>query len=891
MDLAARQPARGAKSGVFLRAALLSLAGMCLALGIAAAALLSAEREGALAAAWRDKAIRAGEVDGWLAAAGASARAMADALGALACDSRFAEAAEALAAGRPFVERAFVGLEDGRSFGAAEGWRAGGCPLLAAARAAGPGSFAAPAHSCSAGGLALAVAAWAPDLGGSGGAVVAIVPAGFALERAGLRAPDFAGYFLLIGEGGEAAACQRLDPGPAAGAAGLASLPGGEFFAGAIASGMRAAPFRDELVGPAYFMPSPLSAEGWTLAAVVPAGQARAPSGGAARRMALSLPAAALAISAASSLALLIFWRLTKTMEEKSVAEERLRLIFDNMPMASNFRDRDFNILHCNAEAPKLFGLRDKSEYMGRFFELSPERQPDGRLSKEKAEEIITAAFETGRQRFEWMHQTLSGDPVPCEVTLVRVEYRGGDYILAFVRDLRELYESRRRDSALTERLQLMLDTSPLVCVVFDERCCVLEVNREAERLFEIQDRRVFVERYFDFMPELQPDGSISREKALAELARAMETGSARSEWMYRTLEGKEIPCEEILQRVEIDGRSLVIAYTRDLRDFYRYKEAEDKAQQRLQAMLDSSPLACSILDEAFSVLEANQEILALFELPDRQRLVGSFFDLSPRFQPDGRLSREKMGEKARQALASGRARFEWMHQTLSGKPIPCEVTVVRVHIGGKDMLISYTRDLREINGAVAMVKQLEKLAFTDALTGASNRRHFMESAERELAACDAGGRDFSVVLFDIDHFKRVNDAYGHGMGDEVLKIIVARSRHALKQGTVVARYGGEEFAVMLPGVGLEGASKIAWQIQRRIAETPFAAEGIEIRVTVSLGAASGAGGLALHDIIRNADRALYRAKQSGRNRAVAFDPAAFDAAASEAPSWRGAAS
>ena len=293
-------------------------------------------------------------------------------------------------------------------------------------------------------------------------------------------------------------------------------------------------------------------------------------------------------------------------------------------------------------------------------------------------------------------------------------------------------------------------------------------------------------------------------------------------------------------------------------------------AEQGLEAMLDSLPLACSVLDESFNVLEVNQEMLKLLGLADKQECIGRFFDFSPKYQPDGQLSQEKMAEKVRLSIRTGRAHFEWMHQTPDGKSIPCEVTVVRMAVGGRDMLIGYARDLREINAAAFMVKQLEKLAFTDTLTGARNRRFFAETAERELHSCADEGRDFALILIDIDRFKLVNDTHGHGIGDEVLKIVVRRTRHTLKHDTLVARYGGEEFMVMLPGVSHENAMKIAWQIQRKIEETPFIAEDLEIRVTVSIGVASRTEErAALQDIVRDADKALYHAKNTGRNRAV----------------------
>ena len=119
-------------------------------------------------------------------------------------------------------------------------------------------------------------------------------------------------------------------------------------------------------------------------------------------------------------------------------ADERTRLMLDATPLCCNLWSKEIISIDCNEEAVKLFELRDKQEYMDRFFELSPKYQPDGRLSSEKARAKINAAFRDGRTVFEWIHQKLDGTPIPSEITLVRVR-RGEDYIVAgYTRDLRE---------------------------------------------------------------------------------------------------------------------------------------------------------------------------------------------------------------------------------------------------------------------------------------------------------------------------------------------------------------------------------------------------------------------------------------------------------------------
>ena len=126
-------------------------------------------------------------------------------------------------------------------------------------------------------------------------------------------------------------------------------------------------------------------------------------------------------------------------MAQRQVVEEYIQIMLDSSPLVANIWNKDFQNIYSNKEAVKLFGLSSKQEFVDRFYDLSPERQPDGALSSEKVPKLIKEAFEKGYCRFEWMHQKLDGEPLPCEVTLVRTTH-GDDYIVAaYTRDLREM--------------------------------------------------------------------------------------------------------------------------------------------------------------------------------------------------------------------------------------------------------------------------------------------------------------------------------------------------------------------------------------------------------------------------------------------------------------------
>ncbi|MGE0787498.1 MAG: GGDEF domain-containing protein [Sandaracinaceae bacterium] len=159
------------------------------------------------------------------------------------------------------------------------------------------------------------------------------------------------------------------------------------------------------------------------------------------------------------------------------------------------------------------------------------------------------------------------------------------------------------------------------------------------------------------------------------------------------------------------------------------------------------------------------------------------------------------------------------------------------------------------------------KMTIVDGLTGIHNKRYLMETLEREIPRARRHQRPLSLVMFDIDHFKGINDNYGHLAGDYVLKELAHMVKGRLRPDDVLGRYGGEEFCAILPETAVAGAVSIAEDLRRRIQERQFVFEGETIPVTVSLGCAELMGEQDVLAIVKAADEKLYEAKRSGRNR------------------------
>ncbi len=190
----------------------------------------------------------------------------------------------------------------------------------------------------------------------------------------------------------------------------------------------------------------------------------------------------------------------------------------------------------------------------------------------------------------------------------------------------------------------------------------------------------------------------------------------------------------------------------------------------------------------------------------------------------------------------------------------------VKVHLQIK----SLQDELRHANAL------LEKLAVTDGLTSIYNRRYLMDALEKEFHRAKRYGESFAVILIDVDHFKNVNDNFGHQMGDFVLRELAQILFQQLRGTDTVGRYGGEEFVILLPGTDLQGAAALADRARHLVEQHPFRRGDAFARITLSAGVVAYPHPLlqSPDDIVQQADAALYRAKKQGRNVVQVMDSA-----------------
>ncbi len=241
-------------------------------------------------------------------------------------------------------------------------------------------------------------------------------------------------------------------------------------------------------------------------------------------------------------------------------------------------------------------------------------------------------------------------------------------------------------------------------------------------------------------------------------------------------------------------------------------------------------------------------------------------WDVSPERQPDGRPSGEKAQEMIVTVMRVGSHMFEWEHQRLGGQPFAANVLLTRMEVGEELFLQANVRDISERK---KLESELKRQARIDLLTGLNNRRHFFELAENELERAKRHSAPLTVLMLDVDHFKLVNDTYGHHVGDMVLQKLSEVCVKTLRGIDILGRLGGEEFAILLPETKSEQALEVAERLRLAVAGATVPLEqGGSVHLTVSIGVTSlVATDARIDDVLKRADTALYAAKNAGRNR------------------------
>ncbi len=388
-----------------------------------------------------------------------------------------------------------------------------------------------------------------------------------------------------------------------------------------------------------------------------------------------------------------------------------------------------------------------------------------------------------------------------------------------------------------------------------DEAYRIFGVDRESfsptlEAFFSLvhqDDRKMVLEQY---------QASLSNRKPYR-----MEHRIVRPDGMIRhVLEHGENDFDHSGQVMKSKGTVL------DITDRKIMEERLANEEKKFRAMAEASY-------DAFIMVDAKG--IVLFWSPAAERMFGWTADeimgrdmhklITPeRYHEDAARGMAHFAKTGTGPVLESVMEFEAIRK--DGSLFPAERSVSAFQIGDEFFAVGILRDITERK---KVEKELERLATKDGLTGLSNRRHFVTLAEREMERSKRYGRSLSLIMFDADRFKLVNDTYGHDVGDDVLREIASTVVSELREVDIVGRLGGEEFGVVLPETDLPAAKLVAERLRQSIENRSVGLkQGGDVKFTVSLGVAVYNDVVAsFADLLKLADTALYKAKHSGRNR------------------------
>lgn len=318
------------------------------------------------------------------------------------------------------------------------------------------------------------------------------------------------------------------------------------------------------------------------------------------------------------------------------------------------------------------------------------------------------------------------------------------------------------------------------------------------------------------------------------------------------------------LSLVAIDRESCVAVIV-DVTENVEQQRRIERQEQRLSDVLEAAQELAIFTLDADGRIDEWSPSLARFTDAEPEHVVGSSFETL--FDPASLVDTASL---LASALRSGGTKFEGPIRSSTGASRSAEARVSPL-LDSDGTTMGFGVVLHDTTARRANEERLLKLATTDPLTGARNRRAFLDAAELELRRSVRYGRELSVLLLDVDHFKTLNDRHGHELGDRVLVRLVETCQRTVRAMDVVGRWGGEEFVIVAPETGLSNAGVLAERLRASLSslalDTP---EGV-VRITVSIGVATRSTDPdeTIAKMIARADVALYAAKSAGRDRVV----------------------
>jgi len=410
-----------------------------------------------------------------------------------------------------------------------------------------------------------------------------------------------------------------------------------------------------------------------------------------------------------------------------------------------------------------------------------------------------------------------------------------------------------------------LLESSPDGVVIVDEAGQIVFVNAETERLFGYRRQELLGQPVEMLMPDSLRD-THRHQRTRYSADPHPRLSAAGLELVGLRKDGSEFPCEILLKQAQVDrARPLTVSTIRDVSD--RKRLESDLAH--FAAVVSSSEDAIIAAGLDGRVVSWNAAAERLYGYSADEMLCKPLSVLAPHGAEDD------FACAAERALGGERVvNFETVQAKKDGTPVDVSLTVSPVR-DKRDHMTGTSTIARDVSALVRYRDHLRYLADHDALTNTLNRRRFERDLQEQFGRARRYGERAVVMVVDVDHFKQINDRYGHRAGDEALKAIAGVLRRRLRQTDSIARLGGDEFALLLPYAGPRQAQKVARDLRAEVARLDLDLGARDrVRTSVSVGVAILDGEMGNHqDVLAAADRAMYEDKLGSRDTASTAAP------------------
>lgn len=541
-------------------------------------------------------------------------------------------------------------------------------------------------------------------------------------------------------------------------------------------------------------------------------------------------------------------WQAERAHHE---SERRLSSILDNVELISVILDRDGTLMYCNDYLLRISGWQREEIIGRRWGELFRPRETVAEL-RDIFSELLSGKPGARHHRSRILMRDGEFRTVSWSNTLLCSP--DGDVI-----GTASLGQDITEQEAAEKNLQLfrtLIDQSNDAIHVIDAQTMrLLDVNDRACKDLGYSREELLSLAVFDFEVNDDPMWIEKTRKRLE------ECGFLVTESNQKRKDGTLFPVELSLRLIVLDKPYIVSA----VRDITERKAAEHNLRL-FRTLIDQSNDAIEVIDaQTRHLIDVNERTCTDLGYSREELLQLSVLDI------DGSDNPDTIDEVQDRLEKEGSVMIESVHRRKDRTRFPVELSF-RLVVLERPYIVCTARDITERKRAEgelqALQQQLREQSIHDPLTGLYNRRYLEEALARELLVAERKGYCVSAIMGDLDHFKRVNDEYGHRAGDEVLRTFGRLMKSCSRGSDVDCRYGGEEFLLLLPDMDEKAAVERAESLRAALAARPVQFEGASIAVTGSFGVASFPADARTGDkLVGAADKALYAAKNGGRNR------------------------